>query len=233
MFHSTAYDGALERAAINMGLSVFSVSAEAACQKLASKRVKTQLLDDWKQGTLKVPGPKYISAVPSLPSEAVVPELVVCKQVDGTLHIPVDIRQKYLTDPVRSAEWKKLLNAFDKSHGVVAPPPKPENVTMPSTNGSNGNDGVSDTGASTWSQIFTGEPRTLQDLEGQHQVCASFALNGSGSLVFKVVEGPKLFICACTAGEFSASEPLLCHGAGTWLLDNKAKKAVQDRLGKP
>ena len=213
MFHSTAYDGALERAAINMGLSVFSVSADAACQKLASKRVKTQLLDDWKQGTLKVPGPKYISAVPSLPSEAVVPELVVCKHVDGTLHIPVDIRQKYLTDPVRSAEWKKLLNAFDRSHGVVAPPPNPD-------------------GASTWSQIFTGEPRTLQDLEGQCQVCASFALNGSGSLVFKVVEGPKLFICACTAGEFSASEPLLCHGAGTWLLDNKAEKAVQDRLGK-
>lgn len=102
IFHSTLYDGALERAGIEAQTPVFSITADLLCQKLASKMVRNKLLDDWKKGCGRSAefGVKFQSAAPSLPEITAVPDMLVCKVFDSnTLVIPTDIRQRFLQDP--------------------------------------------------------------------------------------------------------------------------------------
>ena len=79
-----------------------------------------------------------------------------------------------------------------------------------------------------WSEIFKDCPKTVSDLESKFQVAATFALS-SRTLVAKIVEGPHIYICApAAAGNFDTATPIFAHGGGSWLLDAKATKALQD-----
>ena len=47
-------------------------------------------------------------------------------------------------------------------------------------------------GNGAWAGIFAEEPKTIADLEAKYTIAATFALNSSNSLVFKIVEGLKI-----------------------------------------
>ena len=87
----------------------------------------------------------------------------------------------------------------------------------------------SDAVVTSGSDLFPDEPKTLEAMLKTYTVASTFTLS-EGGLVAKVVEGPKLFIAAPVAGAFDTESPLLCHGAGAWLLDEKAKKAMQEPM---
>ena len=84
--------------------------------------------------------------------------------------------------------------------------------------------------ANPWKHIFEGEPRTLTGLVAKYgETSSTISAPGSSGFVIKVVEGPKFFLCAPVAGTFDCNEgPVLSHGAGSWLLDTKAEKMLQD-----
>ena len=100
MFSSAAYDGALEKACIGLGLPCFSVTSDMHCQKLAEKSVRSMLLQNWKEGGTHVQGSKFQATPTGLPDAAVfdADSLQLCKGTgEGdatTLVVPSDIRQK-------------------------------------------------------------------------------------------------------------------------------------------
>ena len=175
-----------------------------------------------------------------MPDAIEVPTLSVLKNVDGKLCIPSDVRQRWLQDPIRNFEWKKIVAKFDQHHGQVSSLSPPVGVSADAvvTSGSDavvtsGSDAVvtsgSDAVVTSGSDLFPDEPKTLEDMLKTYTVASTFTLS-EGGLVAKVVEGPKLFIAAPVAGAFDTESPLLCHGAGAWLLDEKAKKAMQEPI---
>lgn len=56
--------------------------------------------------------------------QVVAPEFRLCRLdgATGTFHIPVDIRQRYLQDPVRSPEWREILKRFDAAYAAGVTP---------------------------------------------------------------------------------------------------------------
>ena len=176
-----------------------------------------------------IKGARYVPDSPGLPDTVTPPDLLVCKEVEGKLTIPSDVRQKFLGDPLRSAEWKKLLKSFEKLHGSASTPPAAAAPSTPATAPATPA-GSPATDASPWKHIFEGEPRTLTDLVAKYgEPSSTISAPGSSGFVIKVVEGPKFFLCAPVAGTFDCNEgPVLSHGAGSWLLDTKAEKMLQD-----
>ena len=229
IFHSTLYDAAWEKAAIEAQTPIYSITVDVACQKLATKVVRNMLLEEWKKGEAKGPefSAKFVADVPSLPEITQVPELALCKIMEpDTLTIPSDIRQRFLRDPLRSKEWKVMLAEFDKKFEAAT---EGQSAVAPAPNASETNEAAAGNGAAQdpWAQIFADSPKELEKLEAM-TVSATFPL-GSGSMVCKVVEGPQFYICATTAaGSIGVQEALFLHGGGQWLLDSKAAKALQD-----
>lgn len=228
----------LEKACVALSCPVWAVTTDLACRKLASKMIRNHLLEEWKGDTGLIKGTKFVPVPPHRPEEIPSPEFLVCKEQDGKLCIPVDIRQKWLQDPCRSAEWKKLLQQFEKVHGangetraVVTAVPSTPPPAHAATSTSPAPQALADqAGEDPWSAIFEGEPRTLDDLVSKYgEPASTFSAPGSSGFVIKVVEGPKMFVCAPVAGAMDWEEtPLLSHGAGAWLLDNKAEKMMKD-----
>ncbi|CAK9066119.1 Uncharacterized protein SCF082_LOCUS33720, partial [Durusdinium trenchii] len=228
IYHATSYDAAWEKAAVQLSCPVIGLTMDLACHKLASKLLRSHLLEEWKRDSGMIKGARYVPDSPGLPDTVTPPDLLVCKEVEGKLTIPSDVRQKFLGDPLRSAEWKKLLKSFEKLHGTASTPPAaaPSTpATAPATPA-----GSPATDASPWKHIFEGEPRTLTDLVAKYgEPSSTISAPGSSGFVIKVVEGPKFFLCAPVAGTFDCNEgPVLSHGAGSWLLDTKAEKMLQD-----
>ena len=238
IYHSTAYDASWEKAAIKQSCPIVGLTTDLACQKLAATMLKNHLLTEWKSDSGVIKGTKYVSACPNLPEEISPPELLVCKQVDNTLTIPQDIRQRWLQDPVRSGEWKKLIQKFQQLHGspsestagAAAAPATPAVGTSGAVTSPPAADGQAADGEDLWKNVFEGEPRKLEDLVTKYgEPVATFAAPGSSGFQIKVTEGPKFWLYAPVAGTFDCLEfPILAHGAGNWLLDSKAEKALTD-----
>ncbi|CAK8992111.1 unnamed protein product [Durusdinium trenchii] len=229
IYHATSYDAAWEKAAVQLSCPVIGLTMDLACHKLASKLLCSHLLEEWKRDSGMIKGARCVPDSPSLPDTVTPPDLLACKEVEGKLTIPSDARQKFLGDPLRSAEWKKLLKSFEKLHGsastAAAPATPAPPATAPATPA-----GSPATDASPWKHIFEGEPRALTDLVAKYgEPSSTISAPGSSGFVIKVVEGPKFFLCAPVAGTFDCNEgPVLSHGAGSWLLDTKAEKMLQD-----
>ena len=240
IFHSTLYDASLENAAIELATPIFSITEDLGCEKMALKLMRQKLLEDWKAGKGPVAemGVKFQSTPPSLPEVTAVPEMTACKIVgEGesvVLTIPSDLRQKYLQDPLRAPAWKQILAQFDKAHKPKAPvAANPQAPTTPQA----GDQPMSSSGqvdansvSAFWKDIFPDSPRTITGLEAKGTAAASFPLS-CGDLVCKVLEGPEYYICATSAaGSFTTEQAIFTHGAGVWLLEGKASKAIQERL---
>jgi hypothetical protein len=177
-------------------------------------------MEDWKAGVgimasrlpkfVATPGPEH------MPDAPVEPVLKVCMVIDSILTIPADVRSMFITDPIRAPEWRELLTKFDKEYGtpVTAPTPKPEKQ-----------DPKLEVAAK-----FSDEPTTVQEFEAKYTPAATFT-NDSTS-IFKVVEGPKLFLVCTGDAKVSDEKPFLTHGAGKWLIDNEAKTYSKEHPGK-
>ena len=85
-------------------------------------------------------------------------------------------------------------------------------------------------GNSGWGDIFKDGPKTINDLEKKfNKIAATFAVADGNGLVCHVLEGPQIYAAAPTNFEsFLASQMLLGHGGGVWLLDAKGAKALKE-----
>lgn len=219
----------MERAASDLDIACFGVTVDNAALKLAVKCVRNALLEDWKRGKVKPEfgGVKFQSESPNVPEVEQVPEMTICKLIgdspDVSLAVPTDIRQKYLADPVHAPEWRTMLKNFDKKHGI----PVPGQSAAASASQSQEQPAQSNF---AWDTIFAGDPKTIKDLESKFsKIAATFALDCGDGLVCYVCEGPQMYLAAPnSAGTCPADELLLGHGAGNWLLDQRAAKALQD-----
>lgn len=152
--------------------------------------------------------------------EAEVPTLHLCEVKDEMLQVPMTVRQQYLQDPVRSCEWKAILKEFDRKWTTDTSAQQSSGDSVQQSNGS-GNQGFK------WEEIFADEPSTRSDLESRYGTpAASFAINETLSAC--IVEGPRLFLVSSGEAEFGTKEPIVCYGAGVWLLDSKAETFRQD-----
>ena len=73
------------------------------------------------------------------------------------------------------------------------------------------------------------EPKTSEALNQKYGAGAhKFAIDNNVAGI--VVEGPKLFMVTTSEAEYEIDVPILCFGAGVWLLDQKAERFVNDRV---
>ena len=186
---------------------------------------------DWKGGVgvIGKMTPRYKpSPEDETPVVAEQPSLSICLEQDGVLVIPPDIRSKYLADPTRSPEWRKLLQQFDRKWGASddqpTPPRAQERSDQPELSSTSGS--TTDQDSSTWASIFPGEPTDQDSLNSKYGAPAiTFTI--SGTLTGVVVEGPKLFLVSSGDSTAGIDAPILCFGAGTWLLDARATTFIQ------
>ena len=132
------------------------------------------------------------------------------------LTIPPQIRQEFLTDPSRSVEWQSLLQKFDQAYGSPAVAPAPAAAKAAQGPASS---------ESAWEQIFKGAPKQIDALTGD--LAHTFPLNDGSTA--RIYGGPQVFICASTSDfEMSDQVAIFTHGAGTWLVEEKAQRFVED-----
>ena len=175
-----------------------------------------------------------------LPKAVTMPALKCCQVVGGKLIIPNDIRQLYLSDPVFSPEWRDMLTAFDKSWSAVIgePSPGPSPVKREKKEEESGENASSPAGCKTeatdWKSVFPGDPVTIEQLTKKYSEGVTELVGSVPGLVFMVTPGPCLFVAAPKDPvhlEFAA-QPLIAHGAGSWLLGEKGKKFLTSNPGK-
>ena len=161
------------------------------------------------------------------------PEFLICSVDDRKqLTVPGNIRAQWIADPIRSREWKVLLQAFDQKwsapepNGTINGNSHSTQPTSP-TKSADPVDGTAAGDEFDWTKAFPGEPTTAQDLETKYGTAAhSFMLNTE--LQACIHEGPKLFLRGVADGEIDVDEPALTFGAGTWVLHQKAKVFKED-----
>lgn len=170
----------------------------------------------------KEPSEQDLPAVPTLP------ELKICQLSEGKMIIPRDIRQSFLSDPVWSPEWREILQKFDADWGVVIPGPcaSPQQP-------SGGSATASPQGREFWDRQFPGDPRTTEELKTKFGADLTEFAGPDASTSFFLAPGPSLYLNAKDAVLLRASgNPLVCHGAGTWLLADKAEKFLRENPAK-
>ena len=244
VIHATAYDGTLERACLACSLPVLSFSDVLICHQYTVQSVSTFLLEEWKRGAGEVGKclPKYNPNPPpeQQADDVALPRLAICSIDDNKLSLSAETRSLYAADPVRAPEWRKMLKAFDDKWQAEASGNEPRvlpnvqpnvqpNGCGPDQENMEEGEPAPPTSPSDWGDIFAGEPRTKEDVEGKYGAgCHTFAV--TNQITGLVVDGPKLFFVATADTEVDVDQPVLCFGAGTWLLDAKASSFMEDRL---
>ena len=234
------YDSALEKACLARQIPTCSQSEKQAVFTAALKLMKQHLLDLWKQQgqPFLEKQPKYKAQIDddALPSNPDGPSLTICRFVDGLLVLPRDARQEWLTDAVRSPEWRKILQEFDR-HFSTADAPE----AAPSANGDG--EAGSQPPVLDWQTAFPGEPATSQEFherfESKIKGKFSWAPELTGYIVQPVDDGPAddesqglpiyhLYLEASQDYELKADEGFLTYGAGAWLTEAKAEQFLEN-----
>lgn len=146
------------------------------------------------------------------------PDLLLCQLFDGKLTLPRDVRQHFLSDPVWRKEWKEILDQFDRQWGAAS-------CAEGEAEASGSSDVVM---VNSTNPYMTGEPDTLEKLKEKYgtPIC-EVAITGTCA-TFLVFSGPMLFVAGTEACELNPQDgPLVVHGAGTWLIGDKADKFDQ------
>ena len=177
------------------------------------------LVQDWKNGSgiMGQQLPRYVPNPPEAdrPIPAVMPTLAICVVSDNSLTVPPPIRQEFLTDPTRAPEWRTFLKRFDKMYGTPASF-APAAAAIPVEESS-----------FNWERAFQDDVKLEKDLK---DVAHSFPIELT-TATCKITEGPKLFVCAGEKDvELDNAKPILCHGQGHWLIDQKASSFLQDSI---
>ena len=235
VLNTTAYDGMLERACLKLSLPVLSVTDQAVCHSFSVMAISNMLMNEWKSGVGEIG--KVLPKYKPMPDEPVasleMPTLKICEIVDNHLTLSTTTRSKFNMCPIRAPEWRNLLKKFDATWGRTDTPPagtRGENGQTPPVETASPSQ-VNTTPATepsvetasenvNWSEVFPDEPTTKAQFEEKYQPASSFAINNQ--VTGMLVEGPKLFLMATADVSMDQSEPVVCFGAGTWLLDGKA-----------
>ena len=155
------------------------------------------------------------------------PELLLCKHADGRLSIPREIRSEFLGCPVHGPEWREMLLKFDQEWNPTSP----------------GEGSVKKDPACKTEEAAT--PRASQPAaavgngqsffpDGRRNGMPPGVLHQfpgpASSIKFAITEGPCLWMIANEAYAWKKDEkPVILHGAGVWLIDEKAKAAKDDK----
>ena len=180
----------------------------------------------------KSPAPEDL---PKCPEQ---PELKICQVSDGKLLIPQDLRRTFLVDPIWGPEWRALLQSFDSDWGVAIPDAAPTSSPAPSrttesTNPSTSKKEEEEDSKSWWQQFFKGDPTTYDEVKAKYGDDVTEMAGLDASTSFLLTPGPALYINAKEAVLLKLShQPLICHGAGVWLLGEKAERFLKDHPGK-
>eukprot|EP00435_Cladocopium_sp_Y103_P068767 s95_g32.t1 len=239
--HTTAYDGMVERACLRLKIPVLSVTDQQIQHTFACQSISAKLLADWKSqtGDIGQQVPRYVADPPqdSIPTVET-PVLKICEvTADGHLDVPQQVKTQYATCPIRAGEWRKLLAEFNRKWGPADPSTSASATPVRSaaagavvaaeTSGNQHGDQPSAAEQMDWESIFSTEPTTREAFEQKYQAACTFAVTNEVSGI--ITEGPKLFLMATADAQLDLSEPILCCGAGTWLLDGKATAFEEER----
>lgn len=165
-----------------------------------------------------------------LPKKVEKPTLRVCQIDNQKLLLPRDVRQMFLQDPVWAPEWRELLVKFDQqwstngvaADGPVTSNPAPSNDVAKAEGTAEGE--VKSEGFD-WDAVFPGEPTSLDKLQAKHGAENLTEMPGIQNTTFLVGPGPTLYLLAKEVTILKPWEaPLIMHGAGVWLIGDKARK---------
>ena len=238
--HSTPYDGTLERACLKANIPTMSVADSQSYYQYTLQSISNQLLDDWKRGigAIGKMTPRYQPEplATEHPADVPLPSLAICLVQEGHLCLSGDSRSKFINDPIRGPEWRKLLQAFDSkwsATGQGAQNGRPDSsdpgsqVVAANVEEDTQENGDGATTNASWDGIFDGEPTTKDELGSKYGPgCQTFSV--SNEVTGIIMEGPKLFFLAISDCELTLESAILFYGAGTWLLDAKASAFEQD-----
>ena len=178
---------------------------------------------------------KKDAATEDMPRPAELPTLKICQIGEGNkLILPRDVRSQFLQDPVWGQEWRDIVTNFDKQWNTpVLENPSPagaSNSPTPSPSLVAKKEEHLDA-EFDWGSVFQGEPETLDALKAKYSDRTE--MTGSASYNFILVPGPKLFVVATDALHLKATDSaIISHGAGVWLLGEKAEKYQTDHPGR-
>ena len=223
----TMYDACLEKTCVAMSLPCVSQSEKQAHFVTAAKLAKNSLLDMWKsrEGPMADRLPKYkpeadISDMPSDPAE---PELKLCTILDGCLCLPGAVRSEFLTDAVRSPDWRKILQEFDRCFGCAARPEPSPAV-----------EAAAPEAAFSWQNAFPGEKTEQSEWHTEHDAKVKGKVQWCPEVTGYLVESPddpqklRFYVEALQDYSIPSTDAFLTYGAGSWLLDGKAGQFVAD-----
>lgn len=156
-----------------------------------------------------------------------------------------------MQDAVWAPEWRELLLAFDEQWGPVATGGATGGSGQPDTNpsGSTAAAGVAAGSSGSpapgvikqevkeetfdWDNTFKDEVDTLEKIKAKFGADNLIEVPAVGNSSFILVPGPALFLLAKEALVLKQWEaPIITHGAGVWLLGDKAKKFATNNPGK-
>lgn len=238
------YDGALEKACLKKKISTCSQSEKQPIFTFASKLMKQHLLELWKQsdGPFTDKNPRYKAEIEQdeLPKTPEGPTLSLCTMVDGVLVLPRDVRQEWMTDPVRSPEWRQLVQEFDRLFST--PAAAAANAAAASASPTPAaNAGSTSTTAVDWQRLF-GAPmssesfqQTFADkIKGKFAWCPELngylvqPTEGGGDDEDSGLPVYQLFLEATQDYKLDTNDAFLTYGAGAWLTDSKADQFLEN-----
>ena len=222
---------------MSMGFPVVSQTDKQPVFGTALKLVKNHLMASWKNcvAPLHDKTPRYKPEpnhedLPSQPSE---PTLRICTMVDGTLVLPRDVRGEFLTDVVRSPEWRKILQEFDRCFGTASQPSSEQAAAAAGDAGEPVGAAAADQTAFQWPSATAAAEWHAQ---WDDKVKAKFAWSPdlTGYLVEKESEAEDnlpdfhLYVEAMADVSIFPEDAFLTYGSGTWLTGAKVANFVEN-----
>lgn len=240
--NATMYDGCLEKTCVKHAIPCVSQTEKQHPFTMALKITKSYLLELWKkhEGVMENALPRFIAEPnpETLPSDPKEPNLLLCSLVDGALCLPRNIMAEFLTDPIRSPEWRKMLQEFDRCFGTAA-----GNAAEPEaeTGGGDSADAGPQGAPFDWAGAFVDEPQETEKWHAKYDALVHGKFTWCPELTAYIVkesedssadaEAPKKFKLFIEANEpytLNTTDPFLTYGAGVWLLDNKAETFISE-----
>lgn len=165
--------------------------------------------------------PRYKKELPTeeIPVANSRPNLTICQIMDSRLILPRDIRQQFLCCPIWGGEWRTILQQFDRDWGCQSEDSAPAVPVVIDEGGS--------------SPFMPNEPNTLEKLKEKYgDPLAEFPVPENPAVML-LMTGPALFLMAKESIVIKPSNgPVILHGAGTWLTNEKATKFESEHPGK-
>ena len=187
------------------------------------------LIEAWKDNIQPMDkvAPRYRAspAQEEMPVSPERPTLEICQHQQGTLLLPRDIRQHFLQCPLWGPEWRDVLKDFDKAWSVNAEPVAAAATVAAAAVDPAAAAGPAAAGSFDWAAVFSDEAKTVAAAQEKHgKALAEMTVTGTPGCTLMLLEDHALFVCAQEAVSIDSSMAFLAHGAGTWLLGDKATK---------